>query len=250
MSLLTEDKTEFKSENKRFGVYEYPDDMLQTTALPYLGKVTEPSFQGLLDGLENTMKAYGALGISGPQVGILYRVISIHTTSGPLTMVNPVIKTAGGHDEVASEGCLSFPGLTLKVRRKTIIEVSYTDRDGETKDSWFRGAEARAIQHEVDHLDGVVFIDRIPKVMRSVAMKKFRMAPRAAKKSEKQMKVLLRRMAVQAKKEAEPKAFAGSEVKEIPNGGVLTQETIEAASAKLLASAGTGTLTSPTYPVT
>lgn len=191
---------ELKQDTPLYGVREYPDDMLKERAQAWISDFQDERFQLLIDGLEATMLQNRALGLAGPQVGVPYRILTIRQGNKALTMVNPRITKLIGDTVSADEGCLSFPGLYLKVKRVAGVEVEYMTRTGESKTERFTGMEARAVQHEVDHLDGVVFIDRIPKVLRSEAIRKWRLAPRVAKQQDARIKKLLEQLRSQSPK--------------------------------------------------
>ena len=116
----------------------------------------------LLDDMIDTMHEYNGVGLAGPQVGILKRVIviDIYDDNGPIAMINPVILKTKGKQEV-DEGCLSFPNEFAKVIRPTEVTAEYTDRDGKRIKVKAKELLAQAICHEVDHLNGEVFIDKI-----------------------------------------------------------------------------------------
>lgn len=116
----------------------------------------------LLDDMIDTMHEYNGVGLAGPQVGILKRVIviDIYDDNGPIAMINPVILKTKGKQEV-DEGCLSFPNEFAKVVRPTEVTAEYTDRDGKRIKVKAKELLAQAICHEVDHLNGEVFIDKI-----------------------------------------------------------------------------------------
>ncbi len=192
MSLIEEAQIpETKREVSTFAVREYPDEMLKTKAQLWISDVKDARFQELVEGIEATLKSYGAAGLAGPQVGIPYRILAVNRGGKIVTMVNPRITKVIGDRVDGNEGCLSFPGLYIKVKRAAGIEVVYTNRDGESVTETLKGFDARAVQHEIDHLDGVVFVDRIPKVFRSAAMRKWRLAPRVARQQEAQLQKLL-----------------------------------------------------------
>ena len=117
---------------------------------------------------EKAISEYKAVGISAPQLGFNFRAISIALVapndSDPTARIcshyfNPVITKSDGSTEVV-EGCLSIPGVYGKVLRNTYIELDYEDIDGKEEKANFFGIEAIVIQHEIDHLDGVLFIDK------------------------------------------------------------------------------------------
>lgn len=204
-------------------VRDFPDPFLTKKAVPWIDIVTEPSFVELLDGMENTLRAHRAAGLAGPQVGIGYRVIVVLIKGEPLTMINPVITKVYGDPEKGGEGCLSFPGLWLQVARRPEIEVEFTARDGKLTTAVFEGQEARAVQHEVDHLDGINFIDRIPKVLRSQALRKYSLAPRVRRQQTEQMKAIIKRFNEQQKKAGQ--ATAKEIVAETPSEPEATPGT-------------------------
>ena len=109
-----------------------------------------------------TMHSYNGVGLAGPQIGILKRlvVIDLYDDEGPIKLVNPVIIKQDGEEEV-EEGCLSFPNQFAKIIRPAEVTVEYTDRDGNKKKVKAKELFAQAISHEVDHLNGEVFIDKI-----------------------------------------------------------------------------------------
>ena len=133
---------------------------------PLLTRRAEPATEAdaVIADLLDTMRAFGhCVGIAAPQIGESVRVAVVDVTGhrkaptahGELILVNPVITAAAGA-EVGREGCLSIPELTGNVRRATEITV---EAEGLRVDA--EGFEARALQHEIDHLDGLLFLDRV-----------------------------------------------------------------------------------------
>jgi peptide deformylase len=113
-----------------------------------------------------TMYSADGIGLAAPQVAIDKQIIVIdiepdQADAEPLILINPVIKSAGGPLECDQEGCLSIPGVYLDVERPTEIEVAYKDETGRPRTLKANGLLARAIQHEMDHLNGVMFVDRV-----------------------------------------------------------------------------------------
>ena len=108
----------------------------------------------------------GGVGLAAPQLGDLRRVIVCRLPADRggerVTLVDPVIEAHHGFRVAFSEGCLSFPGLFVNVGRPEAVTVRYRDADGRTHRRRAGGLLARIVQHEVDHLDGVLFIDRVP----------------------------------------------------------------------------------------
>lgn len=122
----------------------------------------DDKLQILIDDMIETMHKYNGVGLAAVQVGILKRVIviDIYDDNGPIAMINPVILKTKGKQEV-DEGCLSFPNEFAKVIRPTEVTAEYTDRDGKRIKVKAKELLAQAICHEVDHLNGEVFIDKI-----------------------------------------------------------------------------------------
>ena len=114
----------------------------------------------LLDDMYETMQSRDGVGLAAPQVGILKRAVVIDVGDGKIELINPEIVEESG-EQTGSEGCLSVPGVFGEVTRPNVVTVKAQDRDGK----WFKitGKEllARAICHEIEHLDGKLFLDRV-----------------------------------------------------------------------------------------
>ena len=124
-----------------------------------------PNIGKLLDNMLDTMYAAQGVGLAAPQIGVSKRVVVIDVGEGPIELVNPLIVEAEG-EEVDAEGCLSIPGVTGDVMRAAKVRVQAFNRNGELLDLPAEGYLARACQHEIDHLDGVLFIDKAIKTYR------------------------------------------------------------------------------------
>ena len=124
--------------------------------------VIDEKLQILIDDMIETMHKYNGVGLAAVQVGILKRVIVIdlYDDKGPIVMINPVIIKTKGKKEM-DEGCLSFPNQFAKVIRPEEVIAQYTTRDGKRMQVTAKELLAQAISHEVDHLNGEVFIDKI-----------------------------------------------------------------------------------------
>lgn len=125
-------------------------------------EVIDDKLQELIDDMIETMHKYNGVGLAAVQVGILKRVIVIdlYDDKGPIVLINPVIIKVKGEQEV-DEGCLSFPNQFAKVKRPAEVVAEYTDRDGKRIKVKAKELLAQAICHEVDHLNGEVFMDKI-----------------------------------------------------------------------------------------
>ena len=139
-------------------IVQYGDETLRRVCRP-VDKIT-PAVLTLLDDMVETMRAADGVGLAAPQVGILRRIVVIETEPGNvIELINPKIIATAGEQE-GSEGCLSLPGQFGMVRRPRHVTVRAMNRHGETFEMSGSDLLARAFCHELDHLDGKVFIDR------------------------------------------------------------------------------------------
>jgi len=151
-------------------VRRYGDPILRQVAEP-VAAVT-PEIRRLIADMVDTMWQQVGIGLAAPQIGVPLRIFVMDNgKSGARALVNPVITERGGSVR-EEEGCLSVPGVFADVERHQWVTLSALDGDGEPVTIHARGLEAKVIQHEVDHLDGVLFIDRLPPVMRDRIKKK------------------------------------------------------------------------------
>jgi peptide deformylase len=122
------------------------------------------------------------VGLAATQLGVLNRVLvyRVHQQAPYAALVNPEIEWSGHEEETMEEGCLSLPNVHVDVERKVNIRVKALNEDGEPVTIEASGLEARVIQHEVDHLDGVLVLDRISRQQRKEAMRALREAQEAA----------------------------------------------------------------------
>lgn len=147
-------------------ILQYPDTRLQQVSIEVT--VFDAALDGLLQDLEDTMRAGpGSVGVAAPQIGVPLRVAIVDVSSRPdtpnhgcLRLVNPQIIFREGEVK-GREGCMSVPDFTGNVLRSTRIHLRAQDSAGRWQDWGLEGFEARAVQHELDHLDGVLFLDRV-----------------------------------------------------------------------------------------
>lgn len=138
-------------------IVTYGDDTLRRVCRP-VDTIT-PAILTLLDDMAETMRAADGVGLAAPQVGILRRIAVIETEPGQLIeLINPKIIATAGEQE-GSEGCLSLPGQFGVVKRPKHVTVRATDRHGKTFEMSGSDLLARAFCHEIEHLDGKLFID-------------------------------------------------------------------------------------------
>lgn len=114
------------------------------------------------------------IGLAAPQLGVLQRVLVYDVDDDPRVLVNPVIDELSEETELGEEGCLSVPGVTMPVERSLRIHVRAQDASGEPLDFHAEDIEARVIQHEHDHLEGVLIVDRTSRSARAAAMRELR----------------------------------------------------------------------------
>lgn len=119
------------------------------------------SLKNLIRDLTETMKRSDGIGIASPQIGTGFRVAVINTKDRPLVIINPRIRSSSRTMEIAEEGCLSVPGVFGNVRRPKSVDVSFADVNGVEQSIHAVGFLARVLQHEIDHLNGILFIDRL-----------------------------------------------------------------------------------------
>jgi peptide deformylase len=133
-----------------------------------------PEVEAMLDDMVETMYDQVGLGLAAPQVGIALRMLVLDAGKGTArAYLNPVIVEQGGQ-VVGEEGCLSLPGIFADVARSEWVVVEAQDRQGAPLRQRATGLLSRVIQHEIDHLDGVLFIDRVDKVTRDRIKRRIR----------------------------------------------------------------------------
>ena len=121
-----------------------------------------------------TMHDAPGVGLAAPQVGVLQRLLVYDVDDDPQVLVNPVLDEYSDETEESEEGCLSVPGVTMPVERSVSIRVRGFDASGEPVDFHAEGFEARVIQHENDHLDGILIVDRTSRSARAAALRAMR----------------------------------------------------------------------------
>jgi peptide deformylase len=154
-------------------IREMGDPVLREVARPVSAEeLASPGAQGLIDDMIETMRAANGAGLAAPQVGVPLRIAVIEVREGnprypykppiPLTvMVNPELTPLDDATFATNEGCLSMPNVRGSLERFENVEARYLDRDGATHTVTRRGLTAGTFQHEADHLDGILFVDRM-----------------------------------------------------------------------------------------
>ena len=156
-------------------ILEFPDARLRTRAAPVdADRLASAEFQRLVDDMFETMYAAPGIGLAATQVDAHHRFMVIDVSEGkdqPLVFVNPDIQARDGQ-QVYQEGCLSIPGIFADVTRADTVTVRYLDREGRERELTTDGLLAVCIQHEIDHLDGKLFIDYLSPLKREMVRKK------------------------------------------------------------------------------
>lgn len=135
-----------------------------------------PEVRKLAGDMLETMYYHDGLGLAAPQVGILLRMCVMDVPRegcGKMVLVNPAIRECGP-SETVDEGCLSFPGITAPIERAIEVTVEFTDLTGKRRSKKVTGLTAQAVQHELDHLDGVLLVDRMGMARRAVLAARLR----------------------------------------------------------------------------
>lgn len=139
----------------------YPDPVLREAAKPVT--VIDAKLRQLAADMVETMEDANGVGIAAPQVGKSVRMVIVDFNpeeGDPKVLINPVITKRSGKKELWQEGCLSFPGLHTRVKRNPAVVCEALNLDGEIVEYRAEGLPARAVQHELDHLDGMLFVDK------------------------------------------------------------------------------------------
>ncbi len=164
-----------------------PDPRLKKKSAPVAA--VDDAVRQLMDDMLETMYAAPGIGLAAPQVGVLKRVIVLDieredVKTGPLFMANPEIVEASDEDAIYEEGCLSVPEHYSEVARPATVRVRYLDRDGKVRELACEGLLATCVQHEIDHLDGVLFIDHISSLKRNMILRKLLKARKEKEREE------------------------------------------------------------------
>jgi peptide deformylase len=153
-----------------------PDARLRAVADPIVE--IDEEIKTLAKDMLDTMYDAPGIGLAAPQIGVMKRIVVMDLAgedepADPLVMINPEITSFGDEIQVTEEGCLSIPELYYEVERPSTVTVTYTDLDGKEVVKDADGKLAVCIQHELDHLDGVLYIDYLSRLKRDRVIKKF-----------------------------------------------------------------------------
>lgn len=159
-----------------------PDPLLRTVSAPI--ERVDDELRALMDDMLETMYEAPGIGLAAIQVGVPRRLLVIDTSRdeeerNPLVMVNPEIVAKGDEMLLHEEGCLSIPEFYAEIERPNACTVRYADRTGKQHEMMAEGLLSTVVQHEVDHLNGVLFIDYLSRLKRDRVIKKFIKAKRS-----------------------------------------------------------------------
>ena len=171
-------------------ILETPDPLLRTISTPV--ETIDADLQTLIDNMFETMYDAPGIGLAAVQVGVPKRVLVMDLQEpesdeedappmrNPRVFINPQILEGSPEVSIYSEGCLSVPDQYAEVERPATIRASWMDRDGRIHEETLTGLLATCLQHEMDHLDGILFIDHLSRLKREMLLKKLTKSRRAA----------------------------------------------------------------------
>jgi len=156
-------------------IIKAPDPRLKKRCAP-VERVND-EIRRLMDDMLETMYAAPGVGLAAPQVGVLKRIIVVDTGDAdgnrkPFRMANPEIVASSDEVVLREEGCLSFPDQYEEVERPATVRVRYLDHENEIRELDAEGLQAVCVQHEIDHLDGVLLVDHLSNLKRSIILRK------------------------------------------------------------------------------
>ena len=165
-------------------IIKLPDKRLRLVSEPI--KRIDDGIRKLVDDMFDTMYKAPGIGLAAIQIGVPKRVIILDLSKKeddhkPLVFINPEVTWTSEEKSIYEEGCLSIPEYYEEVERPAKVKVKYLDLDGKTHETEAKGLLATCLQHEIDHINGVLFIDHLTRLKRSLIIKKF---TKAAKKVE------------------------------------------------------------------
>lgn len=154
-----------------------PDPVLRKKSAPV--ETVDDEVCGFANSMLETMYAAPGIGLAAVQLGVLRRVIVMDTIKGediprnPIVLINPEILSSGDTPRVHEEGCLSIPLMYAEVERPALVRVRYVDMEGKQRERDFADLQATVVQHEIDHLEGVLFIDHLSRLRRNLLIRKY-----------------------------------------------------------------------------
>jgi len=141
-------------------IKKYPDPILEKKCEDVIDVNIE--INQLIGSMIEAMQKNHGVGLAAPQIGVLKKIIVLDSEKGPIAFINPKIIKKSKEIETIEEGCLSFPGIFINIKRPKEVEAETVTEDGKKIIIRLNGLLSRVFQHEVDHLEGILFIKRIP----------------------------------------------------------------------------------------
>ena len=162
--MTTETETPGETPELEYDLTLFPEPVLRQRAVPI--EAFDGELERIVEAMYARMYASGGVGLAAPQVGLRKRILVLNAEGErgkgeELTMINPEIVGREGAPSDYEEGCLSFPGIYAQVTRPERCTVKFQDVDGNAREETFEGFTSRIIQHEYDHLEGVLLVDRM-----------------------------------------------------------------------------------------
>ncbi|MGO9807997.1 MAG: peptide deformylase [Rhodomicrobium sp.] len=158
-------------------IIKLPDPILREKSLPV--ETVDAEVRAFLNNMLETMHAAPGIGLAAVQVGVLRRMLVVDIARGedepkkPMMLINPEIVSTSDTPRVHEEGCLSIPEMYAEVERPASVRVRYVDIEGKLREEDFEDLLATVVQHEIDHLNGLLFIDYLSRLKRDLLVKKF-----------------------------------------------------------------------------
>ena len=161
--------------------------------------------------LSEAMEKFGGIGLSANQVGLDVRMFVMRTQDGIQAFFNPELTRISQETDLLKEGCLSFPDIYLMIKRSKVVEMKYFDADGKEHITSLEGLGARCVQHEIDHLNGIIFLQRASKMKLERALKSRPKERRKRLEYEKRQALAKYIQNLQSTSDSEPSESTGSE---------------------------------------
>ncbi|KAI95808.1 peptide deformylase [Rhodomicrobium udaipurense JA643] len=165
-----------------------PDAILRETSKTV--ETVDDEVRALANDMLETMYAAPGIGLAAVQIGVLRRLIVMDAQKGdekgksPVVLINPEILAHGDTPRVHEEGCLSIPQMYAEVERPALVRVRYVDVEGKQQERDFSDLEATLVQHEIDHLEGRLFIDHLSRLKRTLLIRKYHKLQRERAKAD------------------------------------------------------------------
>lgn len=173
--------------------------------------------------LSEAMEKFGGIGLSANQVGLDVRMFVMRTQDGIQAFFNPELTRISQETDLLKEGCLSFPDIYLMIKRSKVVEMKYFDADGEEHITSLEGLGARCVQHEIDHLNGIIFLQRASKMKLERALKSRPKERRKRLEYEKRQALAKYIQNIQSTSDSQPSESTGSDESDTLSPSTQTQ---------------------------